>query len=45
MLINEELPLSIGGGIGQSGVSMFLLRARHIGEVRINELPYSLREV
>ena len=34
MLLNGELPLTIGGGIGQSRVSMVLLEKAHIGEVQ-----------
>lgn len=34
MLLNGELPLSIGGGIGQSRLSMLLLGKAHIGEVQ-----------
>ena len=34
MLLNGELPLTIGGGIGQSRVSMLLLQKAHIGEVQ-----------
>ncbi|MDE7079356.1 MAG: aspartate--ammonia ligase, partial [Clostridia bacterium] len=33
-LVSEELPLSIGGGIGQSRLCMFILGKRHIGEVQ-----------
>lgn len=33
-LLNGELPLSIGGGIGQSRLCMFFLRKAHIGEVQ-----------
>ena len=33
-LVNNELPLSIGGGIGQSRLCMFILGKRHIGEVQ-----------
>jgi len=33
-LLNGELPMSIGGGIGQSRLCMFLLRKAHIGEVQ-----------
>lgn len=33
-LMNDELPLSIGGGIGQSRLCMFILAKRHIGEVQ-----------
>lgn len=34
LLLNGELPLSIGGGIGQSRMSMLLLGKAHIGEVQ-----------
>lgn len=33
-LINGELPLSIGGGIGQSRLCMYFLRKAHIGEIQ-----------
>ncbi len=33
-VINHELPYTIGGGIGQSRLCMFLLKKRHIGEVQ-----------
>ena len=36
MLLNGELPLTIGGGIGQSRVSMLLLGKAHIGEVQVS---------
>ena len=39
MLLNNELPLSIGGGIGQSRVCMFFLRKKHIGEVQSSIWP------
>ena len=34
MLLNGELPLTIGGGIGQSRLSMLMLGCAHIGEVQ-----------
>ena len=34
MLLNEELPLTIGGGIGQSRLSMLMMGCAHIGEVQ-----------
>jgi aspartate--ammonia ligase len=43
MLLNNELPLSIGGGIGQSRVCMFLLKKNHIGEVQSSVWPESIR--
>ena len=36
MLLNNELPLTIGGGIGQSRISMLLLNKVHIGEVQVS---------
>ena len=33
-LIGEKLPLTIGGGIGQSRICMYMLEKRHIGEVQ-----------
>ena len=36
MILNDVLPLSIGGGIGQSRLSMFLLEKAHIGEVQVS---------
>ena len=36
MLLNGELPQSIGGGIGQSRLCMFMLKGRHIGEVQVS---------
>ena len=39
MILNDELPLSIGGGIGQSRLCMFLLRKIHIGEVQSSYWP------
>lgn len=38
-LINGELPLSIGGGIGQSRLCMFMLKKAHIGEVQSSIWP------
>ena len=34
MLLNGELPLTMGGGIGQSRLCMVLLHKAHIGEVQ-----------
>jgi aspartate--ammonia ligase len=39
LLLNNELPLSIGGGIGQSRVCMFFLKKMHIGEVQSSIWP------
>lgn len=38
-VINEEIPFTIGGGIGQSRLCMFYLRKAHIGEVQVSEWP------
>ena len=35
-LLNGELPLTMGGGIGQSRLSMLLLEKAHIGEVQVS---------
>lgn len=34
-ILDETLPFTIGGGIGQSRLSMFLLEKKHIGEVQV----------
>lgn len=39
LLLNGNLPLSIGGGIGQSRLCMYFLRKAHIGEVQANIWP------
>jgi len=36
MLLNDQLPESMGGGIGQSRVCMFMLKKQHIGEVQVS---------
>ena len=38
-IVNDELPLSIGGGIGQSRLCMYLLKKIHIGEVQSSYWP------
>jgi aspartate--ammonia ligase len=38
-LLNDEMPLSIGGGIGQSRLCMYFLRKVHIGEVQASVWP------
>ncbi|QNM93485.1 aspartate--ammonia ligase [Mycoplasma sp. Pen4] len=43
-IITNKLPLTIGGGIGQSRVSMFLLEKAHIGEVQASHWPEEYRE-
>ncbi|KKQ33367.1 MAG: Aspartate-ammonia ligase [candidate division TM6 bacterium GW2011_GWF2_37_49] len=39
MLLEDKLPLSIGGGIGQSRMAMFVLRKKHIGQVQPSIWP------
>ena len=39
MVLNKELPYTIGGGIGQSRICMFLLQKAHIGEVQSSIWP------
>lgn len=43
MIINKELPYTIGGGIGQSRICMFFLRKLHIGEVQASIWPDEMR--
>ncbi|MGI6400947.1 MAG: aspartate--ammonia ligase [Thermoguttaceae bacterium] len=38
-LLNDEMPLSIGGGLGQSRLCMYFLRCAHIGEVQTSIWP------
>lgn len=38
-LLNGELPLSVGGGIGQSRLCMYYLRKAHIGEIQVSIWP------
>lgn len=42
LLLNDRLPLSIGGGIGQSRICMFYLKKCHIGEVQSGIWPETL---
>jgi aspartate--ammonia ligase len=44
-IVNNEIPLSIGGGIGQSRVQMLLLRKAHLGEVTVSVWPKILKEI
>lgn len=43
-LLNGELPLSIGGGIGQSRLCMVMLHKAHIGEIQASIWPEDMRE-
>ncbi len=44
MLLEDKLPLTIGGGIGQSRMCMLLLNKAHIGEVHASVWPEKMRE-
>ena len=44
-IINNQLPLSVGGGIGQSRTLMLLLRKAHLGEVSVTVWPKILTEM
>ncbi|WP_127846000.1 aspartate--ammonia ligase [Psychroflexus aestuariivivens] len=44
MLLKDELPQSIGGGIGQSRLCMFMLKKHHIGEVQVSIWPETMRK-
>ncbi|NQV09375.1 aspartate--ammonia ligase [Candidatus Woesearchaeota archaeon] len=43
-ILNDKLPLSIGGGIGQSRVCMVLLQKAHVGEVQSSVWPKEVEE-
>lgn len=43
-LMDDTLPLSIGGGIGQSRLCMFYLRKAHIGEIQASIWPEQMRQ-
>ena len=38
-LLDQELPYTVGGGIGQSRICMYYLRKAHIGEVQSSLWP------
>ncbi len=44
-ILNDEIPLSIGGGIGQSRTYMYLLRTAHLGEVSVTVWPRQLKDI
>jgi aspartate--ammonia ligase len=44
-ILNDTIPLSIGGGIGQSRTFMYLLRTAHLGEVTVSVWPRQLKEI
>jgi aspartate--ammonia ligase len=44
-IVRNEIPLSIGGGIGQARTLMTLLRKAHLGEVSVTVWPKQLKEI
>jgi aspartate--ammonia ligase len=44
-ILNDQIPLSIGGGIGQSRTMMYLLRKAHLGEVSVTVWPEQLNRI
>jgi len=44
-ILNNQIPLSIGGGIGQSRTQMLLLRKAHLGEVTVSVWPKILKDM
>jgi aspartate--ammonia ligase len=44
-ILNDEIPLSIGGGIGQARTYMYLLRTAHLGEVTVTIWPQQLKDI
>jgi aspartate--ammonia ligase len=45
MIMNDEIPLSVGGGIGQSRTYMYFLRKAHLGECSVTVWPKVLRDI
>jgi len=44
-ILNNQIPLSIGGGIGQSRTFMLLLNKAHLGEVSVSVWPKILKDI
>ncbi len=44
-ILNDDIPLSIGGGIGQSRTFMYLLKKAHLGEVSVTVWPQILKDL
>ncbi len=44
-ILNDDIPLSIGGGIGQARTYMYLLRTAHLGEVTVSVWPEELKKI
>lgn len=44
-ILNDRIPLSIGGGIGQARTFMYLLHTAHLGEVTVSVWPKQLKDI
>ena len=44
-ILYDKIPLSVGGGIGQSRTYMYFLRTAHLGEVSVTVWPKQLKEI
>ncbi len=44
-ILNDKIPLSIGGGIGQSRTVMHILKKAHLGEVSVTVWPKQLKDI
>jgi aspartate--ammonia ligase len=44
-ILNDKIPLSVGGGIGQSRTTMLLLQKAHLGEVSVTVWPKILKDI
>jgi aspartate--ammonia ligase len=44
-IMNGTLPLTIGGGIGQSRTYMYILKKAHLGEVSVTVWPKILKDI
>ena len=44
-IMNDQIPLSVGGGIGQSRTFMYILKKAHLGEVSVTVWPKILKDI
>ncbi|MBI5000418.1 MAG: aspartate--ammonia ligase [Euryarchaeota archaeon] len=44
-IVNDRIPLSVGGGIGQSRTYMYMLRKAHLGECSVTVWPKELKDI
>ncbi len=45
MILNDEIPLSIGGGLGQSRIYSYILKKAALGEVSVTIWPQQLHKI